>query len=142
VPEWVFSPNPRPMDYRRATQWSRMAYAAGRFEPAIPYGLTVLCHVQICGPRGLRPAVAPSPQGHSRSPSSRIDGRAASGGRLRSNERYRASRLRLVGLIILDMQSRRNCPLCCDRHRPLCSGRDFHLIRRWGMRERPVIDIR
>jgi hypothetical protein len=60
---------------------------------------------------------------------------AASSGRLRSNERYRASRPRLVGFIILDTRSVRDRPLCC--------GRDFRLICKWwGMRQRPVIDIR
>ena len=60
---------------------------------------------------------------------------AASSRRLRSNERYRASRPWLVTFIILDMQSIRDRPLCC--------GRDPHLIGIWcGMRKRPLIDIR
>jgi hypothetical protein len=61
--------------------------------------------------------------------------RIASSRRLRSNERYRASRPWLLAFIILNTQSIRN--------RPLCYGRDFHLIRIWwGMGERPLIDIR
>ena len=61
--------------------------------------------------------------------------RTASSGRLRSNERYRASRSWLLAFIILDTQSIRNRPLCC--------GRDSHLICIWwGMKQRPVIDIR
>ena len=68
---------------------------------------------------------------------------ASSGGRLRSNERYRASRPWLLGFIILDTQTGRDCPVRCCRDGPLCCCRDFHLIFIWwGMRERPVIDIR
>ena len=69
--------------------------------------------------------------------------RAASSRRLRSNERYRASRPWLVAFIILDTQTGRDCPVRRCRDRPLCCGRDFRLIRIcWVMKQRPVIDIR